>query len=77
LNILLVADVSIASVIGGAERVLYEESTRLAKKGHTVRVLTRKLPDHETDVENINGVEEHRYSFQGSLFGGEFSLRHY
>jgi glycosyltransferase involved in cell wall biosynthesis len=68
LNILFVADVSIASMIGGAERVLYEGSTHLAKKGHTVRVLTRKLPDHEADVEKIDGVEEHRYSFQEKLF---------
>jgi glycosyltransferase involved in cell wall biosynthesis len=68
LSILLVADVSVANVIGGAERVLYEESTRLAQKGHAVRVLTRKLPYHEVDVENINGVEEHRYSFQEKLF---------
>ena len=55
-------------MIGGAERVLYEESTRLAKKGHAVRVLTRKLPYHKADVENINEVEEHRYSFQEKLF---------
>jgi glycosyltransferase involved in cell wall biosynthesis len=68
LKILLVADVSIANVIGGAERVLYEESTRLANKGHVIRILTRKLSYHESDVENINGVEEHRYSFQEKLF---------
>ncbi len=68
LNILLVADVSIASVIGGAERVLYEESTRLARRGHTVKVLTRKLSYHISDLENIKGVEEHRYSFQEKLF---------
>jgi glycosyltransferase involved in cell wall biosynthesis len=68
LNILLVADVSIANVIGGAERVLYEESTRLALRKHTVKVLTRKLPYHESDTESINGVEEYRYSFQEKLF---------
>ena len=68
LNLLLVADVSIARIIGGAERVLYEESTRLAKKEHTIRVLTRKLPYHHSDVENISGVEEHRYNFQEKLF---------
>jgi glycosyltransferase involved in cell wall biosynthesis len=55
-------------MIGGAERVLYEESTRLAQKGHVVHILTRKLPYHELDVESINGVEEHRYSFQEKLF---------
>ena len=68
LNILLVADVSIVSVIGGAERVLYEESTRLAKRGHVVHILTRKLPYHESNVEKISGAEEHRYSFQEKLF---------
>jgi glycosyltransferase involved in cell wall biosynthesis len=68
LNILLVADVSIGSVVGGAERVLYEESTRLAKRGNTVKILTRKLSYHKSDVENISGVEEHRYDFQEKLF---------
>ena len=68
MRILFVADVSIASVIGGAERVLYEESTRLARRGHAVRILTRRLPYHESDVEQIDGVEEHRYSFQEKLF---------
>ena len=68
LNIFLIADVSIASVIGGAERVLYEESIRLAYKGHAIRILTRKVPYHESNVENINGVEEHRYNFQEKLF---------
>ena len=55
-------------MLGGAERVLYEESTRLARRGHAVRVLTRRLPYHESDVENINGVEEHRYNFQEKNF---------
>jgi glycosyltransferase involved in cell wall biosynthesis len=68
LKILFVADVSIASVIGGAERVLCEESTRLAKRGHTVTILTRKLPYHESDSENISGVEEHRYNYQEKFF---------
>ena len=68
LNILLVSDVSIASVIGGAERVLYEESTRLTQRGHSAHVLTRKLPHHQADVEDINGVAEHRYGFQLTPF---------
>ena len=55
-------------MIGGAERVLYEESTRLVRRGHAVRILTRRLPYHESDVEQIDGVEEHRYSFQEKLF---------
>jgi len=61
LNILFVADVSIASVIGGAERVLFEQSTRLAKRGHDVSILTRKLPDQKKNHVVINGVKEYRY----------------
>ena len=68
MKILFVGDVSISSVLGGAERVLIEESTRLAKRGHTVHVLTRKLPYHESHVQHINGVQEHRYSFQEEFF---------
>jgi glycosyltransferase involved in cell wall biosynthesis len=55
-------------MIGGAERVLYEESTRLANRGHAIRILTRKLQYHESDTDSINGVEEYRYSFQEKLF---------
>lgn len=61
MNILFVSDVSISQVIGGAERVLYEQSTRLAKKGHNVYVLTRRLPDHPLPQEMIQGVQEWRY----------------
>ena len=32
MEILLIADVSIAKVIGGAERVFFEQSTRLARR---------------------------------------------
>jgi glycosyltransferase involved in cell wall biosynthesis len=61
LNILFVSDVSIAHVIGGAERVLYEQSARLARKGHHVHVLTRRLPEHASGHETIDGVHEWRY----------------
>ena len=67
LSMLFVADVSIASMIGGAERVLYEASTRLARRGHAVKVLTRKLPYHESAVENINGERQLLYSKNGFL----------
>jgi glycosyltransferase involved in cell wall biosynthesis len=63
LNILAVADVSIAQVIGGAERVLYEQSTRLAQRGHSVDILTRKLPWHDSDMAVIQGVREWRFAF--------------
>jgi glycosyltransferase involved in cell wall biosynthesis len=61
LNILLVADVSAASVIGGAERVLFEQSTRLQQRGHNVHILTRRLPWHSSDMEIIQGVKEWRF----------------
>jgi glycosyltransferase involved in cell wall biosynthesis len=62
LNILFVSDTSIASVIGGAERVLFEQSTRLAKRGHNVHLLTRRLPSHKANRESIQGVTEWRYN---------------
>lgn len=61
MNILLVSDVSIHNVIGGAERVLYEQSYRLAQKGHSVNILTRRLPDHESDAEIIKNIKESRF----------------
>ena len=61
MNILFVADVSIHDVIGGAERVLYEQSARLARKGHHVHVLTRRLPELNSYHETIQGVHEWRY----------------
>ena len=65
MNILIVTDVSIAKVIGGAERVLYEQSTRLAERGHRVHILTRRLPEHDIDMEIIQGVREWRFGAPG------------
>lgn len=61
MNILFVADVSISELIGGAERVLYEQTTRLAARGHNVFLLTRKLTNQNSYSESIQGVDEHRY----------------
>ena len=61
MNILFVSDVSIHKVIGGAERVLFEQSTRLAQRGHNVHILTRKLLGHRSSHEVIQGVREWRY----------------
>lgn len=64
-----------AAVIGGAERVLYEQCTRLASRGHDVQVLTRLLPNHGWETEMIDGVREWRYKVDRSndialLFSG-------
>lgn len=62
MNILFVADVSIARVGSGIERVLYEQATRLAAAGHAVHLLTRLDPEiHEQDKETLSGVTEWRY----------------
>ena len=66
MNILFVADVSISNVIGGAERVLYEQSTRLAQKGHNIDILTRRLPGHDSDHAIIGNVREWRYDVDQS-----------
>lgn len=61
MKILLIADVSIAKVIGGAERVLFEQSYRMALRGHDVHILTRRLTHHKSSHAVIRGVNEWRY----------------
>ena len=61
MKFLFVSDVSIQDVIGGAERVLYEQTTRLAGRGHDVHILTRRLPAHQSDNAVIQDVHEWRY----------------
>lgn len=41
LRVLMVSDVSPASILGGGERVLWEQASRLAMRGHAVHVLSR------------------------------------
>ncbi|MBI4619596.1 MAG: glycosyltransferase family 4 protein [Desulfobacterales bacterium] len=66
MNILMVADVSIKNVIGGAPRVLHEESKRLKQRGHNVWVLTRQVPNSDLTENIIEGVKELRYRIVGS-----------
>jgi len=61
LNILFVADVSLKKVLGGAERVLFEQVTRLSERNHEIHVITRRLPHHTSPHEKIRGVDEWRY----------------
>jgi glycosyltransferase involved in cell wall biosynthesis len=61
LNILFAADVSIRKVLGGAERVLDEQTARLSERGHEIHIITRKLPIHSSFYENIKNVHEWRY----------------
>jgi glycosyltransferase involved in cell wall biosynthesis len=59
-NILLVSDYPIEEVMGGAVRVLYEQSTCLAERGHSVHILTREENFNE-GYSKINGVKEWKY----------------
>ena len=62
MNILMVADVSLQQVIGGAERVLREQALGLVARGHTVRVLTRMNAVGEPQRIEIDGVNETRFA---------------
>lgn len=66
MKILLVADVSIHSIIGGAERVLYEQAVGLQRRGHEVHILTRRLPEQRHHQDIIEGVCEWRYNVDRS-----------
>jgi glycosyltransferase involved in cell wall biosynthesis len=60
-KLLVVADVPIHRLDGGASRVLHEETTRLAARGHTVRLLTRKADPAWPEEERIDGVRVYQY----------------
>ena len=62
MNILFVSDVSVSEIVGGAERVLFEQSSRLRKRGHSVHILTRRLASHNSTRDVIEGVQEWRYA---------------
>ena len=62
MNIVLVAEVSIVQVIGGAERVLRAQALGLASRGHAVRVLTRMRTDDDTMFQKVGEIAETRYA---------------
>ncbi|HOK07963.1 MAG TPA: glycosyltransferase family 4 protein, partial [Syntrophales bacterium] len=64
MKILCISDVSIHQVIGGAERVLYEQAVGLQRRGHEVHVMTRRLDTHEAAAGDICGVREWRYEVE-------------
>lgn len=57
LRIVATADVSPLAVIGGAERVLWEQMRRLARRGHDVRVLCRVAAGDPAPATVREGVE--------------------
>lgn len=61
MKILMLAEVSAESVIGGAERVLREEALGLRRRGHDVCVVARAPADDRRERVEIEGVPEYRY----------------
>ncbi len=62
MNVVLLAEVTVEQVIGGAERVLRQQALGLAKLGHHVRVVARApFESAEADL-SIGSVRERRYS---------------
>jgi glycosyltransferase involved in cell wall biosynthesis/SAM-dependent methyltransferase len=57
LRVLAIADVSALAVIGGAERVLWEQTRRLARRGHDVRILCRTAASEPAPPTLREGVE--------------------
>lgn len=57
MRLLLVADVSPATILGGGERVLREHALRLRKRGHEVTVLCRAPGPEAPEAIRLDGVE--------------------
>ncbi len=61
MNILLLAEVSAATVIGGAERVLREQALGLQQRGHQVCLVVRTPQEDFRSQVAVGAVTEHRY----------------
>ncbi|MBI4572392.1 MAG: glycosyltransferase family 4 protein [candidate division NC10 bacterium] len=56
LRILIISDVSPLTISGGAERVLWEQASRLVKHGHQVRIVGRSRAGSEEESVERQGV---------------------
>ncbi|MGH7261230.1 MAG: glycosyltransferase family 4 protein [Nitrospiraceae bacterium] len=61
MKVVLLADVSSASVIGGAERVLREHAVGLGRRGHEAAIVARMPPDDQRPTVVQGGIAEHRF----------------
>lgn len=61
MNILILAEVSAAIVIGGAERVLREQALGLQRGGHQVALVVRASVEDPRSQVAVGAVTEHRY----------------
>ncbi len=61
MNVLMLSEVSAASVIGGAERMLRELASNLHRAGHDVRLVVREPAGDPRPQVNVDEVTEWRY----------------
>ncbi len=61
MNVVLLAEVSAVSVIGGAERVLQEQALGLRRRGHDVRLVVRAPAGDERPMAMLGDMPEYRY----------------
>lgn len=71
MKILMLTDSSFFPVRGGADRVVYEQATRLVQKGHEVTVLSRDKNSAANHREKIQGIDAYFLGVQaaGDLAG--------
>jgi glycosyltransferase involved in cell wall biosynthesis len=61
MKIVLLAEVSASSVIGGAERVLREHALGLGRRGHEAAIVARMPADDQRPTIRQDGIVEHRF----------------
>lgn len=61
LRVLMISDLSPLAIEGGGERVLWEQASRLVKRGHRVRILSRLPKDGLTEAVERQGVSIHHF----------------
>lgn len=61
LRMVMVSDISPLHIEGGGERVLWEQASRLAARGHAVRVLSRTPRGVSPDIVERQGVFIHHF----------------
>ncbi len=57
----MVSDVSPLCILGGAERILWEQASRLAKRGHRVRIVSRHPAEAVAETAEREGVRIRHY----------------
>lgn len=68
LNILFVVNEIFPDACGGVHTYIYELARGLARRGHGIHILTKKVKENSLERENINGINIHRYEAKNRGF---------